>query len=187
MDLRIISGDLKGRRIALPERQVTFRPTKDRVRQSVAEIIKEKIPGSRCADFCAGSGAFGVEMASRRASSVHFVERDRLLCRSISKHIEAFGIAGRCRVFEQDVTVFVRRRQYSYDIIFFDPPYENEALAALTPEILHLLSKDGLLLYERSTRRTKSAQEATPPPPDGFSVDTKIYGDTAVDIFRKVT
>jgi 16S rRNA (guanine966-N2)-methyltransferase len=177
MNLRIISGELKGRRITFPERQVRFRPTKDRVRQSLAETIKEKIPGSRCADFCAGSGAFGME----------FVERDRQLCRSLSKHIEAFGIAGRCRVFEQDAAAFLRHCSYSYDIVFFDPPYENEALAALTSELMQLLSAGGLLLYERSARRPKGKEAVTPPLPAGFSLETKVYGDTAVDMFRRMT
>ena len=187
MNLRIISGDLKGRRISLPERQVTFRPTKDRVRQSLAETIKERIPGAIAADFCAGSGAFGIELVSRQAASVHFVERDHLLCRSIVKHVESFGIAPRCRVFEQEIASFVRHCRFSYDIIFFDPPYESETLAALVKDIVPLLSDNGIFLHEYASRLKKKEPPIEAPLPAGIDVETKIYGDTTVDIFRKMT
>ena len=184
MNLRIISGALRGRRIFLPEKQVTFRPTKDRVRQSLAETIKEQIPGAVAADFCAGSGAFGIELASRGAAKVHFVERDRLLARSLSASIDSFGIGAQCSMFNKDIVTFVRQCTFSYDIIFFDPPYENEELAALIPAMISLLSNDGILLYEYSPRLKKSRQPFEFADSKNVLVETKAYGDTAVDIFR---
>jgi len=177
MKLRIISGNLKSRRISLPDRQVTLRPTKDRVRQSLAEIVKDLIPGAFAADFCAGSGAFGIELLSRGAAAAHFVERDRLLARSISVCAGSLGIAEKCRVFEQDIRVFIRDCSFSYDIIFYDPPYENEELAALAPEMASLLSKNGILLYEYSAQRKNAFPEL-----DRSIVETRTYGDTAVAI-----
>jgi 16S rRNA (guanine966-N2)-methyltransferase len=184
MNLRIISGALRGRRISLPEKQVTFRPTKDRVRQSIAETIKEQIPGAAAADFCAGSGAFGIECASRGAATVHFVERDRMLARSLSASIDSLGILSQCSVFNIDIVSFVRQCSFLYDIIFFDPPYENEELAALVAEIIPLLSRGGILLYEYSPRLKKSRPPFEFPDAKNVIVETKAYGDTAVDIFR---
>jgi 16S rRNA (guanine966-N2)-methyltransferase len=184
MNLRIISGALRGRRISLPEKQVTFRPTKDRVRQSLAETIKEKIPGAAAADFCAGSGAFGIELASRGAAKVHFVERDRVLARSLSTAIDSLGIIAQCSVFNKDIVTFVRQCSFSYDIIFFDPPYENEELAALVAEMIPLLSRNGILLYEYSPRRKKLRLPFEFSDLKNVLVETKAYGDTAVDIFR---
>jgi 16S rRNA (guanine966-N2)-methyltransferase len=185
MNLRIISGDLKSRRISIPEKQVRFRPTTDRVRESLAEMIKGRIPGCRGADFCAGSGAFGMELASRGATLVHFVERDRLLCRGIQAHVTLFGIAEKCRVFEQDIEAFIRRCTYSYDIVFFDPPYDSESLAGLTPKLFSLLSENGVLLYEYAARRKSDGSSAPFPLPAGFIAQIKIYGDTAVAVCSK--
>jgi 16S rRNA (guanine966-N2)-methyltransferase len=180
MNLRIIAGDLKGRRISLPEKSVTFRPTKDRVRQSLAETIKERVPGAFAADFCAGSGAFGIELISRGAAAMHFIERDRVLARRIADGIGSLGIAERCRVFEQDIRVFIRQCTFSYDIIFYDPPYEDGALAALVPAMFSLLSKNGIVLYEYSAKRKRLHFSEV----NGIDVETRIYGDTAVAIFR---
>jgi 16S rRNA (guanine966-N2)-methyltransferase len=187
MNLRIISGTLKGRRISLREGQVTFRATKDRVRQSLADMVNEKVIGAIAADVCAGSGAFGIELVSRGAAEVHFVEHDRVLAGKISDCTKALGISQHCRVFEQEVRNFIRKCSMTYDIIFYDPPYENEALAALVGGLVPLLSKDGWLFYEYSMQRNKKAQTPGVLEPDGVRVETKRYGETAVDIFRKLT
>ena len=187
MNLRIISGDYKGRRISLRNGQVTFRPTKDRVRQSLADMVMERLPGARVADFCAGSGAFGMELISRGAAEAHFVECDRVLAGRISECVRELGIAGRCRVFTKDIRSFVRECSLSYDIIFYDPPYENEALAGLAPALVPLVSKGGLVLYEYSTQRKKKAQTHLIAEADGMNVETKTYGDTAVDVCRRMT
>ena len=184
MKLRIISGDLKGRRISLPDRQVTFRPTKDRVRQSLFDIVSDIIPGAFAADFCAGSGVFGIELISRGAAKMHFVECDRLLSQRISVCIGSFGIAEKCRVFEQDIRVFIRHCSFSYDIIFYDPPYQNEALADLVPAMVSLLSRNGILLYEYPGRWKNRPRTTAYPESDRMVVETRTYGDTAVDIFR---
>ena len=185
MKLRIISGDLKGRRISLPNRRVTFRPTQDRVRQSISDAIRDKIPGACAADVCAGSGAFGIELASRGAAEIHFVECDRLLAKSISMCVESLGIAEKCRVFTQDVRVFIRNCSFSYDIIYYDPPYENEALAACAWAMVSLLSKNGMVLYEYPARRKKQPVNASFKS-DDIVVETRTYGETAVDILRKI-
>jgi 16S rRNA (guanine966-N2)-methyltransferase len=184
MNLRIISGALRGRRISIPDRRVTFRATKDRVRQSLAETIKEKIPGARAADLCAGSGALGIEMVSRGAAQADFVERDRVLARSIAATAAAFGIEEKCRVYEQDIVSFIKHCPLSYDIIFYDPPYEDDSLAALAVALVALLRKGGVLLYEYSSHRKDSTPLFAGLEPDKATVETKAYGDTAVDIVR---
>jgi 16S rRNA (guanine966-N2)-methyltransferase len=185
MKLRIISGSLKGRILSLPDKIAGFRPTKDRVRQSLAEIIKENIPGASVADLCAGSGAFGFECASRGARCIHFVERTAAICRNISTHLEAFGIAPLCKVFVQDVRQFIMRPPCDYDIVFFDPPYDDEALAGLVPSMLSLLSEKGIFVYEYSVQRRRQRQVLEFPKADSYIFTTRIYGETAVDIMYK--
>jgi 16S rRNA (guanine966-N2)-methyltransferase len=185
MNLRIVSGTIKGRFLSIPDRIVKFRPTKERVRESLAEIIKDALPGSFVADFCAGSGAFGIECASRGANEVHFVERDFLLCRTISAHLETFGIHQKCKVFARDIRQFIKKPLFAYDIIFYDPPYEDETLAGLAETMLAFLSKKGILLYEYSAQRQKQRQALEFTNADRYIFTTRTYGDTAVDLIYK--
>jgi 16S rRNA (guanine966-N2)-methyltransferase len=181
MKLRIISGEFKGRYLTLPSSRVTFRPTQERVREALLEIVKERIPGAIAADVCAGSGAFGVELISRGAHMVHFVENDRLYGQTLVNHVNSFGIEAHCRIFIEDVRRFIRRRERSYDIIFYDPPYENDALALQARPLLSLLSPEGVFVYERAAGR---------PFPGSITgsdeyVETRRYGDTEVDFFTR--
>ncbi|MBN2188552.1 MAG: RsmD family RNA methyltransferase, partial [Chitinispirillaceae bacterium] len=77
MRLRIIAGVLRGRILQCPGRQLAFRPTLERTRTAMADMLQPRIGGSITADLCAGSGAFGFEMLSRGAARVDFIENDR--------------------------------------------------------------------------------------------------------------
>jgi 16S rRNA (guanine966-N2)-methyltransferase len=178
MKLRIVSGTLRGRVIRCAERKLTFRPTLERTRQSIADMLMPRINGSRCADLCAGSGAFGFELISRGAGSVDFVENDRRCAAMIRDNAANFGVLEKCRVFEQDVAGFVSSPQDRYDIIFFDPPYEADGMAALVPIIRKLLSPDGILLYQR--RKTKVAPHNPENP-----LEIKTFGDTIVECYNR--
>jgi 16S rRNA (guanine966-N2)-methyltransferase len=184
MKLRIISGTLSRRYITVDKSAQRFRPTQERVRQAVAEVLKPRIPGSRAADFCAGSGAFGVELLSRGAAHVDFVESDRLRGNSIEKHCEAFGVGERCRVFTQDIRRFLNACPGDYDIIFYDPPYEDAALAALIPALALHLSKGGVLVYEREKKGVPQGEKISPAE---FNVEVRSYGDTAVEYITRKT
>jgi 16S rRNA (guanine966-N2)-methyltransferase len=182
MKLRIVGGRLSRRYITLASTAVKFRPTTERNRQAVAEVLKSRLADAVVGDFCAGSGAIGFELLSRGAGTVHFVESDRKCCQNIELHIKTFNAAQQCRVFCQDIKRFTSVMPCSYDIIYFDPPYEDTELAQLVSIILNGLTKDGLLLHERrkdSPGVPESAQI-------GFSLwQTREYGDSAIDIWAR--
>ncbi|HAJ79468.1 MAG TPA: hypothetical protein DCO75_06815 [Fibrobacteres bacterium] len=178
MKLRIISGKLKGRYITLSDKCVRFRPTQEIVRQAVAEIIKNDIRNAIAADICAGSGAFGFELISRGAGAVHFIEQDRVLAQKISDHAEKFAVDSQCRIIREDVCGFVQRKTFTYNIIFYDPPYENESLKPAVPQLLKLLSLHGVLIYEHA------AGDVAVNAPD-FLMEPRQYGKTVVDFFRR--
>ena len=184
MKLRVIAGDLKGRIITLPEKSVWFRPTQGRVRQALAEILKEKIPGAVVADLCAGSGAFGFECLSRGAREAHFVEHDRILAHNVSEFIKRFGLEKCAIVHVQDVRHYGMTCKSSFDIIFYDPPYADNELAGLLPQILELLSPQGTLLYERTAGK-KDTETQTAFDGTRYSHETRNYGDTGVDIYTR--
>jgi|WetSurMetagenome_2_1015567.scaffolds.fasta_scaffold00077_51 16S rRNA (guanine966-N2)-methyltransferase len=178
MKLRIVAGTLGRRMIAVEKRAQGFRPTQERVRQAVAETLKPRIPGARAADLCAGSGAMGIELVSRGAASVDFVENDRARALCIERHCAAFGIGERCRIAVRNVASFLDARDAPYDIIFYDPPYGDAALAALVPNLCALLSSGGVLVYERD-------RSAAPAARAGFETRTRGYGDTEVDFVTR--
>jgi 16S rRNA (guanine966-N2)-methyltransferase len=181
MKLRIISGEFKGRYLTLPDRRIKFRPTQQRVRQALVEIVKDRIPGAIAADVCAGSGAFGMELLSRGAQTVHFIEHDRLYGQTIAGYAKSLGVEERCRIFIEDARRFIERREYSYDIIFYDPPYGDESLCREAAGLLALLSSGGVLLYEH-VNGSDFPHCSAPQSPE-FRMETRRYGDTAIDLF----
>jgi 16S rRNA (guanine966-N2)-methyltransferase len=187
MKLRIIAGTLRGRTITLSDKSARFRPTKDRVRQSLAETIKQRLPGARVADLCAGSGAFGIECLSRGAARAQFIEHDRVLAESISTHIKRFGLTSRSGVFTTDVKRFVTICKDLFDIIFFDPPYADGGLAELVPGILGLLAPEGLLLHERAAGKEDVERPEMIVGGARFFCECRRYGDTSVDFYSRHT
>lgn len=180
MRLRIIAGTLKGRFINIPGRNAEFRPTLERTRQSVIEIIKFDLPGAVAADVCAGSGAFGFEMISRGALRVDFVEKDRHRAELLMKNSSILSVMDRCRCITGDVKSFVNKSKGPYQIIFYDPPYEDETLALLVPDLMKLLAPDGILVYERALRHNFLQNSLV----NEFCFDSRDFGDTVVEFYR---
>jgi 16S rRNA (guanine966-N2)-methyltransferase len=179
MKLRIVAGSLKGRMLGFSPNDALFRPTLERARRSVADTLQPYLRGAIAADLCAGSGAFGFEMVSRGAAHVDFVERDRRRAEAIRKAAEQFGVEEQCEVFAQEVNDFARQCTRRYDIIFYDPPYNDHALGETTLPA-RLLSPGGILVFQRGKKRgMKGGGEESEPP-----FDTRNFGDTIVEFYR---
>jgi 16S rRNA (guanine966-N2)-methyltransferase len=185
MRLRIVAGSLGGRYIAVDKNAsgMDLRPTQERVRQAVAETVKTRIQGVAVLDLCAGSGAFGFEMASRGAKEVLFVEHNRARAQCIAKHAGLFGIQAICTVVQTDARKFAASCRQTYDIVFYDPPYGDAALASLVKDLPHLLSEQGLLIYERNISDVLPANVLSH---GGLSRETREYGDTAVEFISRL-
>lgn len=179
MRLRIVAGELGGRYISLHVGNASFRPTQERIRQSVAEILKLKIPGSVVADVCAGSGAFGFEMISRGAETVDFIEKDRQRAHKISENAAALGCSQRCTVYSRDIQFFRKSSLRRYDIIYFDPPYDMPESDTVVPVLGELLAENGTLVYEHrrdlKDRKTFSSRLVLD--------DSREYGGTSIDFY----
>jgi 16S rRNA (guanine966-N2)-methyltransferase len=185
MNLRIISGRLKGRRLHLKGAAASFRPTSDRVREAAAESVKQIIEGAVVADLCAGSGAFGFEMLSRGAHSVDFVESDRSLARGLKEHAAMLGVAQQCRIITGDVRRFVSSSDAAmYNIIFYDPPYSRHGLIECVPAIAEMLASGAVLLYEHAKDAdTASVLESM----SSVNIRSRIYGTTTVTCITRVS
>ena len=180
---RIVAGRWRGRRLAVP-RGVGTRPSAERVREALAGSLQATggLDGARVLDLWAGTGALGLELASRGASSAMFVERDRMALTALRANVgtlnEATGPA--LTVLAADVTAvasLTSRLAGPFDIVVADPPYDVDG-AAVTAVLAALVAGGVLathadLIVERSTR---SGELDWPDPLSGVRV--KRYGDT---------
>ncbi len=176
MKLRIIAGQLKRRYIEITGKAAHFRPTKEIVREAVADFLNRNINGARVADICAGSGAFGFEMISRGAQMVCFIENYHARCEYIRKYIHLFNVEDKCRVIKRDVRSYLKKCRYTFDIIYYDPPYDDVTLTEVIPAILPCIATDGILIFERRRR-----PYSYPSLSGSVSIETRTYGDTVLD------
>ena len=123
--MRIISGIFRGRRLqGAPDR--VLRPTSDRLKETLFNILGSAIQGATVLDGFAGSGAIGLEALSRGASEVVFIESDQIAVRLIRKNLEMCGVTSGYRILQVDVFTALRslaRAEFRADIVFVDPPY----------------------------------------------------------------
>lgn len=184
--MRIVAGELKGRRIESPK-GVATRPTTDRVREAVfsslVSLSGPDLGGGAALDLFAGSGAMGFEALSRGSRSVTFVERDRSALGVLRANAQALGASSRVRVVPGDASLVASRVAVPggpFALLLLDPPYRLDAgqigriVAALGDR--ELLEDGALVVYEheRGVRVTW---------PEGFrAISVRRYGSTEVDI-----
>src|SRR5277367_5567942 len=126
--MRVISGTYRSRRLAAPTGMAT-RPTSDRLRETIFNILAPCISGATFADLYAGSGANGIEALSRGASMVFFVENAPPAMEAIRLNLKSLGIVSNYGLEPRSISSFLRRlthRERKLDIVFLDPPYDAE-------------------------------------------------------------
>ena len=141
--MRIIAGEYKGRHLKSPP-SLDVRPTSDRLRETLFNVIAPVIEDSRFLDLCAGSGAVGIEALSRGASHVTFVDRSRRMCKLIEANVQLCRIPEeKWEIYCSEVNEFLRSAKTSWDIVFFDPPYKDDYI-----KTLQLLGNNSLVIAE---------------------------------------
>ncbi len=160
--LRIIGGDWRGRRIHFPGNG-DIRPTPDRVRETLFNWLMAKVPGSRCLDLFAGSGALGLEALSRGAAHTTFIERDRENAARLRETATALA-PGRATVVEADALAWLAGQQAAFDIVFLDPPFAAGILA----EAMRRLDARGLLAPDAFIYVEMPASAGAPEFPAGW-------------------
>ncbi len=156
--MRVIAGHLKGRRLATPTWD-GLRPTSDKLRETLFNILAPRVPGARVLELCAGTGAVGIEALSRGAALVVAIESDPRAVALATRNAAACGVAADYTIHSGDVLAqlasgpFAREAAAgSFDVVFFDPPYAfartREVLAAAAP----YLRSGGVLVLERASR-----------------------------------
>ena len=186
--MRVIAGSLKGRRLKPPAWE-GLRPTSDKLRGTLFNILASRIAGARVVDAYAGTGAMGIEAISRGASAVTFIERDARAQALIAENLAHCGIATGYTIVRADVVrAFESLGQVGlFDIVLLDPPYalddnehvENVEMKRALAAAGALLTADGLLILEHS-RRT--------PPPDAVGPLVRsrdvVSGDSTLTFYE---
>jgi len=158
--MRVIAGSLKGRRLKPPSWD-GLRPTSDKLRETLFNILAPRIAGARVLDAYAGTGAAGIEALSRGAASVTFVERDRRAQALIAENLAHCGVAEGYAIIRADMARAIpqlRAAGLTFDIALFDPPYDQSADVEIAA-IGDLLVPGGIAVLEHQRRR-RSAERA---------------------------
>ncbi len=125
-EVRIIAGQLRHRRLNFPALP-GLRPTPDRVRETLFNWLAPYLPGARCLDLFAGSGALGIEAASRGATAVVLVEQAAAAVSALRRNVELLQVA-QAQVVATDALAYLAGVPTAFDIVFVDPPYASELL-----------------------------------------------------------
>jgi 16S rRNA (guanine966-N2)-methyltransferase len=177
--MRIIAGSRRGHTIQAPKGLVT-RPTSDRVRENVFNIVAPWVEGARVLDLYAGSGAMGLEALSRGAEAAVFVESDPDAVRAIEQNLDKLRLTG-ARVVRHDAVTGLGQEVGAgrkYDLVLADPPYTMTDYGSLSRYLPRVLADDGLLVFETAAR--------TEPQVPGLAVRTsRKYGSTRVTVFEQ--
>jgi len=181
--MRVIAGKFKGRQLFSPKDEAV-RPTTDRIKENIFNLIQFRVSGARFLDLFGGSGAMSVEAVSRGAMRVVTVDHARDSLALIKKNFEKVGIGKEGQIMDADYAVAIERLKGDpFDIIFCDPPYHAGFYEDILRKIgeKELLSDGGILVFEHATEREI-------PLTDGWeALDCRKYGSVTVDIltFRK--
>ncbi|MBI5893220.1 MAG: 16S rRNA (guanine(966)-N(2))-methyltransferase RsmD [Deltaproteobacteria bacterium] len=181
--MRIVAGSAKGRRLCAIK-GFSIRPTSDKVREAVFNILGREFHYKNVLDLFAGTGAMGIEALSRGAEHAVFVDKDSSSVRIIKKNLCICNFLEKAKVFETDVIHalnLLSKNKGRFDLIFIDPPYQT-GLTEITLEMIdknELLTDEGMIVSEISKRTKVDAKLERL-----CKFDTRQYGDTVVEFYR---
>lgn len=179
--MRIIAGEMRSRTLVAPKGSDT-RPTLDRTRESLFNIIAAECPGARVLDLYAGSGALALEALSRGAESAVLCDCSREAAKAIRQNIEALKLESRARFLympDMQAIALLGREKAAFDLVFLDPPYRlDTAPACRALREANILLPDALVAIEH-------AAASRPAPGEGYRLtDQRKYRDTMISFYR---
>lgn len=179
--MRIIAGTFKGRKLKAPDWD-GLRPTSDRLRETLFNVLAQRVPGARVFDGYAGTGAVGLEALSRGAAHVVAVDADARAVRLMRQNAAACGAADyTTERGDAAAALRVRRGQAAFDLILLDPPYAVTDTAGLLDAAAGCLAPGGVIVLERATRQEPQV------PPSLQRVRDVRSGDSSLTMLVKAT
>ncbi len=189
--MRIIAGTARGRRIFSVSKNLPVKPISDRMKQSLFDILRPRVPGAKMLDLFAGTGSVSLEALSRGALKAVMVDREPACIKNIHRNLAHLGFEDRARVLKGDILkpldwLLAYSDNDGYDIIFMGPPYRdsnNKMLSFSQPSLKNvadarLLAPKGIVVIQTH----KTEQFDIPASLEVFR--TEKYGDTLVRFLR---
>ncbi len=179
--VRVISGKFRSRRLkGTPPSGI--RPTSDKLKETIFNILGPGIQNTIFLDGCAGMGGIGIEAISRGATFVYFVEQSRKACQIIRENLKSLKVEEGYKIIETDLLKALNSIDIALDIAFVDPPYEREDLYDACLKRFGsspLLAPDGLLIFEHSKRKELPNVSGTL-----RRIRSLVQGDAALAFYR---
>ncbi|MFA5073472.1 MAG: 16S rRNA (guanine(966)-N(2))-methyltransferase RsmD [Nitrospirota bacterium] len=177
--MRITGGTGKGRQLNVPK-GLRVRPTSDKVKQALFNILGERILKADFLDLYAGAGGIGLEALSRGADSVTFVDASHSSLQAIQQNIEQLGFGDQVHVVSSKAESFLKKSAGTYDIVFLDPPYTDE----ITP--LLVLIEQGTLMKSDAVVIAEHFKKKQTPEFVGHLMRYRqaVYGDTVLTFYK---
>jgi 16S rRNA (guanine966-N2)-methyltransferase len=176
---RVISGIFRGRRLESPD-WPGLRPTSDKLRETLFNVLMPRIKGARVLDGYAGTGAIGIEALSRGAAHVTFVESDPRAVQLVQRNLARCGVTDRYAIIRaRFADAAARHAPRTFDLVLLDPPYGPDDLRAALEAAAPLVAGDGLLVIEHARRDDAPADEASI-----TKVREIVSGDSTLSLYR---
>jgi len=181
--VRIIAGQFKGRRLKAPSWE-GLRPSSDKLRETLFNVLASRIEGARVLDGYAGTGAVGLEALSRGAAHVTFVERDPRAAALIAANLAVCGVPQGYTIEDGDVATVLRRMRVDeeFDLVLLDPPYSaaSETMMRVLDAAAGHMAAGAILVLERATRREPDV------PATLQRVRDLVSGDSTLTFLRRI-
>ena len=182
--MRIIGGSLKGRTIFAPRGRL-LRPTSEKVREALFDILQPRIVGATFFDLFAGVGAIGIEALSRGSSGVVLVEKNPTAIQFIRRNLQVHQLSDRARAYSTDALSFLARppaNRGRADLVFLDPPYSGDLIRKTLPRLASsdMIHSDSWVIVEHHHK-----QEIDEEIGDLRLFRQRRYGETLLSFYCK--
>lgn len=178
--MRVIAGRYRSRRLKAPTWK-GLRPTSDRVKETLFNLLTGRVEGARVLDGFAGSGALGIEALSRGAHEVLFVDADRRAADLIAANLSSLGIESGYVMMRSGLLEALRRLPDAqrFEIVLLDPPYEHADLDSMLASVAGRVVPEGLIVLEHARRREVPGRTAA-----AVRVRSVTVGTSALTFYR---
>lgn len=179
--MRIISGERRGHKL-IEFNGDGIRPTTDRVKESIFNLIQEYISDANVLDMFCGSGALSFEALSRGAEKATCIDIDKKSIDVIRKNCASLGYEGKCKIINSSCFDYIKVCKEQYDLVFLDPPYNKEFIEKSLTEIVKndIVSPEGIIVLESDSTDFHSVFESLE------LIKQRKYGRTYVTVYKKL-
>jgi 16S rRNA (guanine(966)-N(2))-methyltransferase RsmD len=176
--MRVITGSARGRRLKTLDGD-SVRPTTDKVKESIFNIVQFEIEGRRVLDMFCGCGQLGIEALSRGAAKAYFVDLSRDSIKVVTENLEHCKLKDDANVFNGDSLSFLKTTREKFDIVFIDPPYKKQLAEKALSLVLNVLNDGGIIVCETDIK------EELPEAVGNYTVAKQdTYSKTKLTIYR---